>query len=43
MAAGATSVVNTAAGTAFSAAGEEHGLSNPGTVPARYLVFEFHA
>ncbi|MBU0581690.1 MAG: cupin domain-containing protein [Alphaproteobacteria bacterium] len=30
-------------GTAFSAAGEEHGLSNPGTVPARYLVFEFHA
>ena len=30
-------------GTAFSAAGEAHGLSNPGTVPARYLVFEFHA
>ncbi len=30
-------------GTAFSAAGDAHGLSNPGAVPARYLVFEFHA
>jgi ectoine hydroxylase-related dioxygenase (phytanoyl-CoA dioxygenase family)/mannose-6-phosphate isomerase-like protein (cupin superfamily) len=30
-------------GTAFSAAGESHGLRNTGSSNARYLVFEFHA
>ncbi|MEW9804834.1 cupin domain-containing protein [Mesorhizobium sp. ZMM04-5] len=30
-------------GTAFSPAGEPHGLRNSGDVDARYLVFEFHA
>jgi mannose-6-phosphate isomerase-like protein (cupin superfamily) len=30
-------------GTAFSAAGESHGLCNAGDTNARYLVFEFHA
>jgi redox-sensitive bicupin YhaK (pirin superfamily) len=29
-------------GVIFYAAGEAHGLSNPGTTTARYLVFEFH-
>jgi hypothetical protein len=27
----------------FYAAGEKHGMRNVGDVPARYLVFEFHA
>jgi mannose-6-phosphate isomerase-like protein (cupin superfamily) len=27
----------------YYGAGEQHGMRNPGTVPARYLVFEFHA
>ncbi len=27
----------------YYGAGELHGMRNPGTVPARYLVFEFHA
>ena len=26
----------------FCAAGEPHGIRNPGTFPAKYLVFEFH-
>jgi MoaA/NifB/PqqE/SkfB family radical SAM enzyme/mannose-6-phosphate isomerase-like protein (cupin superfamily) len=26
----------------FYAAGEEHGMHNPGQVPARYIVFSFH-
>jgi quercetin dioxygenase-like cupin family protein len=29
-------------GVIFYAAGEPHGMSNPGPTPARYLVFEFH-
>jgi quercetin dioxygenase-like cupin family protein len=29
-------------GVIFYAAGESHGLSNPGATPALYLVFEFH-
>jgi quercetin dioxygenase-like cupin family protein len=29
-------------GVIFYAAGEAHGLSNPGVTPARYLVLEFH-
>jgi glyoxylate utilization-related uncharacterized protein len=29
-------------GVIFHAAGEEHGLRNPGSEAARYLVFEFH-
>jgi uncharacterized cupin superfamily protein len=28
--------------TIFHAAGQPHGLRNPCTIPARYLVFEFH-
>ncbi|MGD9332227.1 MAG: cupin domain-containing protein [Desulfobacterales bacterium] len=27
----------------YYAAGEPHGMSNPGSVPARYVVFEFHS
>ena len=27
----------------YYGAGELHGMRNPGTEPARYLVFEFHA
>jgi len=27
---------------AFFPAGEAHGIHNPGDVPARYVVFEFH-
>lgn len=27
----------------FHAAGDAHGIRNPGDVPARYVVFEFHA
>jgi hypothetical protein len=27
----------------YASAGELHGMRNIGTVPARYLVFEFHA
>jgi uncharacterized cupin superfamily protein len=30
-------------GVIFYAAGEAHGMHNPGTTPARYLVFEFHS
>jgi oxalate decarboxylase/phosphoglucose isomerase-like protein (cupin superfamily) len=30
-------------GVVFYAAGEPHGMKNIGDVPARYLVFEFHA
>jgi mannose-6-phosphate isomerase-like protein (cupin superfamily) len=30
------------AGVVYCAAGEQHGMLNPGTTPARYLVFEFH-
>src|SRR5262249_44735384 len=26
----------------FYPAGQPHGLKNPGAIPARYLVFEFH-
>lgn len=29
-------------GTIFHAAGQMHGIHNPGEVPARYVVFEFH-
>lgn len=29
-------------GVAYHAAGELHGMANPGPVPARYLVLEFH-
>jgi mannose-6-phosphate isomerase-like protein (cupin superfamily) len=29
-------------GTIFHAAGQMHGIGNPGTVRARYVVFEFH-
>jgi uncharacterized cupin superfamily protein len=29
-------------GVIFYAAGESHGLRNPGSTPARYLVLEFH-
>ena len=29
-------------GVIYYAAGEPHGMSNPGNEPARYLVFEFH-
>jgi hypothetical protein len=28
--------------TIFHPAGQLHGIRNPGTVPARYVVFEFH-
>ena len=31
-----------APGVAYCSAGREHGMRNPGTRPARYLVFEFH-
>jgi mannose-6-phosphate isomerase-like protein (cupin superfamily) len=30
-------------GVAYYGAGQPHGLRNPGSEPARYLVFEFHA
>jgi len=30
-------------GVVFCAAGEPHGMHNPGDAPARYLVFEFHS
>jgi uncharacterized cupin superfamily protein len=29
-------------GVVYYAAGEPHGIRNPGAVPAKYLVFEFH-
>ena len=29
-------------GVIFYPAGESHGMTNPGPVPARYVVFEFH-
>jgi len=32
----------TPVGVVHYAAGEEHGIHNPGTTPARYLVFELH-
>ena len=31
-----------AGGTIFHAAGQPHGIRNPGSAPARYLVLEFH-